>query len=127
MAEKKKAAETAETNTTETAESVVTAEAIETEKAATKTSQKKTVSNSSGFCVYIGPTIQGVIQSGTVYSGTREDAYKQLEAAIERYPLIAKMIVTGDTLATDRIKVKTPGNQLYALYHRLASQIKEGL
>lgn len=82
---------------------------------------KPSVNDADGFCVYIGPTIQGVIQSGTVYNGTRENAGTLLASAIEKYPLIAKLIVTDKTFSGDRIKVKTPGNHLNALYKRLAT------
>lgn len=78
----------------------------------------------AGFCVYIGPSITGVIQTGTIYHGCRADALKSAELAVKRYPLVTDLIVTGDTLAVDRIKVKTPGNLLYVNYHRLASRKK---
>ena len=74
-----------------------------------------------GFCVYIGPTIAGVIQSGTIFRGTKKEVLKSVANTTERYPLVASLIVTGDTLAQDRIKVKTPGNLLYVNYHKLAS------
>lgn len=45
----------------------------------------------------------------------------ELAPALERYPLIASLIVTGDTLPEDRIKVKTAGNLLNVNYKKLAS------
>ena len=36
-------------------------------------------------------------------------------------PLIAQLVVDGETLPVDRIKVKTPGNLLYVTYHKLAA------
>ena len=75
----------------------------------------------AGFCVYIGPTILGVIQNGTVYRGAKEDALASAASAVRKYPLVASLIVCGDTLAADRIKVNTPGNLLYVNYRRLAS------
>lgn len=76
-----------------------------------------------GFCVYIGPSIQGVIQSGAVYPGTKEQtlAAPSVAFALARHPLIASLIVEGNTLAEDRIKVKTAGNLLYVNYKKLAS------
>lgn len=77
-----------------------------------------------GFCVYIGPTIAGVIQSGTIIRGAKKEVLKSVANTTERYPLVASLIVTGDTLAQDRIKVKTPGNLLYVNYHQLMSGTK---
>lgn len=74
-----------------------------------------------GFSVYLGPSIRGVIQSGTIFPGPREKAVAALPAAVEKYPLIPALIVTGETLAEDRVKVKTPGNLLYVNYNRLAA------
>jgi len=73
------------------------------------------------FCVYLGPTIHGVIQSGMVFSGNRKNAEKAVSNAIAKYPLIKRLIVTNKTLVEDRVKVKTAGNVLNVLYRKLAS------
>lgn len=86
-----------------------------------KVAPKQNPSAEGGFCVYLGPTIVGVIQNGTVIHGSREEALASVSGAIKKYPLIATLIVAGDTLAEDRIKVKTPGNWLYVNYHKLRS------
>ena len=78
----------------------------------------------SGFYIYIGPNIKKHIQTGTVYRGTRAQALKQAAEAIEAYPPVKALIVSGDALPEARIKVKTPGNALYANYKKLAG--KEG-
>ena len=87
------------------------------EKAGTAKAPKP---DNAEFCVYLGPTIHGVIQSGTVYSGNRKSAESLLAPAIAKYPLIAKLIVTDKTLAEDRVKVKTAGNVLNVFYKKLA-------
>lgn len=83
---------------------------------------KKSDVDDAGFCVYIGPSITGVIQSGTIYTGSKAQALSDAALAVEKYPLVAELIVTGNTLAVDRIKVKTPGNLLYVNYKKLASR-----
>ena len=85
--------------------------------------KKKAEPKGVGFCVYIGPTIVGQMQNGTVYRGEKPDVLKRpdVAAAIEKRPHIASLSVPGDTLAVDRIKVNTPGNLLYVNYRRLAS------
>ena len=74
----------------------------------------------SGFYIYI----KKHIQTGTIYRGTRANALKQAAEAIEAHPLVKTLIVSGDALPEARIKVKTPGNTLYANYKKLAG--KEG-
>lgn len=43
-------------------------------------------------------------------------------AAIEKYPLIKTLIVSGEKLPEARLKVKTPGNALYKNYQRVAGK-----
>lgn len=82
---------------------------------------KKPAEKSAGFCVYIGPTIPGVIQSGHVFNGSRAKVLKEIGPIMEQRPLVASLLVDGLTLAVDRIKVKTPGNLLFVNYKKLAS------
>lgn len=86
-----------------------------------KTIAKKSDGKAAGFCVYLGPSIRGVIQSGTVYRGGKAAVLKEIAPALERYPLIASLIVTSNTLPVDRTKVKTAGNLLNVNYKKLAS------
>ena len=83
---------------------------------------KAAEANMSGFYIYIGPNIKGLIQTGTIYRGTREDAHKAAAAAIEKHPLVKTLIVSGDALPEARLKVKVPGNVLYANYKKLAGK-----
>lgn len=85
------------------------------------TAQKKPTLKSDGFSVYLGPTIPGLIQSGHIYGGSRDEALKDIAPIVEKHPLVASLLVDGDTLAVDRIKVKTPGNLLFANYEKLAA------
>lgn len=80
---------------------------------------KKPDAKGAGFYCYIGPNIRGLIQTGTIYVGTREEALKTAAAAIERHPIIRTLIVPGETLAADRINIKKPGTALYTNYRRI--------
>ena len=82
----------------------------------------KAAVNASGFCIYIGPNLKGLLQTGTIFRGTREEAYRKAAAAIEKYPLVKSLIVTGDRLPKARLEVKTPGTALYAKYKKLAGK-----
>ena len=39
-------------------------------------SKAKAVRKTGGFCAYIGPTIRGLIQHGTIYKGSKGDVLK---------------------------------------------------
>ena len=64
------------------------------------------------------------VQEGFLY-GDKQDALAQISAAVEKYPLIATLVIPGDQVSEARIKVKTPGNLLYVNYHRLADRRKK--
>ena len=86
--------------------------------------ENRSRSDRSGFYCYIGPNLNKLIQTGTIFRGTREEALSKAEAAIQAQPLVKTLIVSGDALPAARLKVKTPGNVLYANYRTLAG--KEG-
>ncbi len=75
--------------------------------------------------VYIGPSIRGVIQRGTIYPGTRQEVIEALDSAIQKYPRIRNLIVSGETLAADRISVKTPGTRLSTEYKKLVAEVNK--
>ena len=75
---------------------------------------------------YIGPSIRGVIQRGSIYVGSKAEVEETLESAIQKYPRIRSLLVSGDTLAADRISVKTPGTRLHTEYSRLVAEVKKG-
>jgi hypothetical protein len=98
-------------------------EAVETESTAADTGKtENTAESASGVWCYIGPNIKGVIQTGTLYIGTRTQALDEAAQAIEKKPGIQTMIVSGEALGAARIKVRTPGNALYAAYQKLAKK-----
>lgn len=78
--------------------------------------------NESGFYCYIGPNLKGLIQTGAIYRGTEKDALAKAAEAIAVQPLVKTLIVSGDALPSARLKVKTPGNVLYASYQKLAGK-----
>ena len=78
--------------------------------------------NASGFYIYIGPSIRGLLQSGTIFRGSKAQARRMAQKAIEKQPLVKTLIVSGDCLPEARLKVKTPGNALYANYRKIAGK-----
>jgi len=72
----------------------------------------------------LGPSILGVIGSGTVYNSDKAATLDGLAPAVGKYPLIASLIVPGAELPKSRIDVKQAGSLLHANYSRLAGIIK---
>ena len=79
--------------------------------------EKKPVND--GVFIYIGPTIFGVIQTGTIYAGKREDVLKSISDAIEKYPKIERLIVADSELASAKRQIKVGGNALSHAYKAL--------
>lgn len=75
-----------------------------------------------GFCVYLGPSIRGVITKGAVYRGTRQEVLAGLERILGKFPGVAGLIVPSTTLPRDRIKVKTQGTLLNNRYQQLVKE-----
>lgn len=107
-----------DTVTTETAAEETTAKTTKKKAAA-----EKAAANASGFWVYIGPTIRGAIQHGAVFFGDRAAVLSDpvVAAAIAKSAYVQTLIVSGDTLPEDRLKVKEPGSALWQNAQRVAS------
>ena len=90
-----------------------------------KTERRQHEVNNSGFYMYIGPTIRGVIQNGDIYRGTRAEAVEKAASAIEKYKLVKPLIVSGDALPVARLRLKEPGNAFYVNYRKLSKQVME--
>lgn len=96
-----------------------------TDSATAPTNKAKAGGPPSGFYIYLGPTIRGLIQANTIYRGDRAHALAEAKEAIEKYPLIKTLIVPGDYLPVARLRIKTPGNALHANYVKLVEQVKD--
>ena len=81
--------------------------------------------NHSGFYMYIGPNIRGLIQNGTIYRGTRAEALAKAAPAIEKFKMIKALIVSGDALPVARLKLKETGNAFSVSYRKLSAAVKE--
>ena len=79
-------------------------------------------SRSAGFCAYIGPTIMGVIQTGTIYQGNFYAARRQAADAIKKYPLIERLIIPGEQLPDVKAKFAAGGSYLNNIYQRLVKE-----
>ena len=74
--------------------------------------------------VYVGPTVKGVVQNGAIMTGTRDAVLFRLRDAVERYPMIAELLVRDTELAAARKKIKDGGNALAGAYRTMCAAVK---
>ena len=99
--------------------------AASTDTPAAEGAPKQHEVNQSGFYIYIGPNIRGLIQNGTIYRGTRAEAQAKAAPAIEKFKAVKSLIVSGDALPVARLKLKEPGNAFSVNYRKLTDAVKE--
>lgn len=73
-----------------------------------------------GVFIYLGPSIRGVIQKGSIYRGTRESVLSSLAFAIEKYPKIERLIVADNEIVSAKQKIAVGGNSLSNAYRELS-------
>ncbi len=127
MAVKKKAEEV--TNATEAAGTA------KEEKTVNNTAEQKKAENGADNeateekeetvkLAYIGPTLPaGQLKCNAIFIGTETEIKKELEAVIEKYPLVEKMLVPASQIGEKKDKAKTAGNILHKYYADLVSGI----
>lgn len=93
---------------------------------AKKTKLTPTVSSPVGVYVYLGPTIHGVIQNGTIFKGAFEDVCKRNLDAIKRFPDIRRFIVKDTEVSKVKASLKEGENFLSNAYKKIISQIQGG-
>lgn len=116
MAVKKNEADTEEktTETTNTADKTV-----KVENAANTDAEKgkKTV-------MYIGPQLpSGLLKTNTIIKGTDKEITEGLKEVFEKFPLVKRMLVPIEDVATKKIEVATKGKVLNKYYMDIQSQI----
>lgn len=75
-----------------------------------------------GVFVYLGPSIRGLIQSGTILYGTRQNIKNSLQYAIAKHPHIETLIVADTDIADAKAKIKKGGNALSHAYKALTER-----
>ena len=82
-----------------------------------------TVSETDKVYIYIGPSIRGLIISGSIFRGTKKQVVSMLSGVFEKYPKAERLLVPSEELAEARKKVKIEGNSLSNAYRTLLSEI----
>ena len=76
--------------------------------------------------VYVGPSVRGLLQSGTIIKGTKADALRQLGRAVEVFgDVIQRLLVEDTELAEARRKINEGGNLLANAYAAILAKKEE--
>lgn len=90
------------------------------------TTKKKTteIIEKDEFCVYLGPTIKGVLTQGQVFKLSKKETVSVLAATVKKHPAVERLIVTGTQLPMARVLLKKPGTLLHNSFIKLANSQK---
>lgn len=89
-----------------------------------ETEQEATEKEEVVKLAYIGPTLPaGQLKCNKIFIGTETEIKKELEAVLEKYPLVEKMLVPASQIGEKKDKAKTAGNILHKYYADLVSSI----
>ena len=75
--------------------------------------------------IYIGPTTNTGLVENTIFTGNRETVEKYLEPTIKKLPQVRLLIVTTESLAVCKPKVKTAGTLLNKYYNDVLSLMRK--
>ena len=78
------------------------------------------------FCAYIGPTLRGVVQSGTLFPCSRTELLDRMSAVSAKYPEFGYLVVQGKDLAGARKTINQPGTLLHSKCAAMLARIHEG-
>lgn len=89
-----------------------------------ETEQEATEKEEVVKLAYIGPTLPaGQLKCNKIFIGTETEIKKELEAVLEKYPLVEKMLVPASQIGEKKDKAKTAGNILHKYYADIVSSI----
>ena len=84
-----------------------------------KKKTKTTDAPKAGVFIYLGPSIRGVVQNATIYSGTKDEICKRLAGPISAFPAIERLIVPVAETATVQKQIKAGSNPYAHAYEKL--------
>lgn len=82
---------------------------------------KKSHAPATGVYVYLGPSIRGMIQKGTIFRGTKDEIVKRFSHAEQLLSDIEHLIVPDKDVASVKSQIDKGGNPYSYAYRRLSS------
>lgn len=87
---------------------------------------KKSVTTETDLIyVYVGPSVRGIIQNGSIFRGSRKTVLEQNALAIEFCPKIERLIVADNEIMSAKEKIKEGGNLLNTAYLAVLEKTQE--
>ena len=78
------------------------------------------------FCAYIGPTLRGIVQTGTLFHCSRTELLDRMNTVCVKHPEFSYFVVCGKDLAGARKTINQPGTLLHSKYAAMFARIHEG-
>lgn len=105
-----------------TTENTVENEQVEnTTTEAEKTQETANTKATEERFIYIGPTTKTGLVENSIFTGSRESVEAHLKDTIDKIPQVRLLIVTTDSLAVNKAKVKKTGTLLNKYYNDVLS------
>ena len=76
-----------------------------------------------GIFVYIGPSVRGIIQNGSIFRGDRSSVLEKNASAIEFCPKIERLIVSDSEIMSAKKKLKEGGNGISLAFAAVIQKI----
>ncbi len=112
---------------TETLNAKAPAPPAAAERRVTASAEKsKEKAGKPGLYFYVGPTLRGLIRNGDMFRGGKAAALESAKAAVAKHPEVKALLVSAEAFPSARLRVKEPGNALYASYQKIARKAKAG-
>ena len=98
-----------------------TEQAVKSTTEAEKPQETANTKATEGRFIYIGPTTKTGLVENAIFTGTREGVEEHLKDTIDKIPQVRLLIVTTDSLAVNKAKVKKTGTLLNKYYNDVLS------
>ncbi len=88
-----------------------------------KALKKANTVSHDGIFVYIGPSVRGIIQNGSVFRGDRSSVLQKNASAIEFCQKIERLIVPDSEIMSAKKKLKEGGNSISIAFAAVIQKI----
>lgn len=107
-------------------------ENLQTSEIGAETSAPTDTISAKKVFVYLGPSVRGVINNGTIFSGSREEVDRDISERVETAGIsekiidILRLVVADDKITVSKSKLILGGNALSLSYKRISEINEEG-
>lgn len=118
---------TTDTAFSETVETVENAEVEANATPAAPAVDTDVAAPDDNIYVYLGPTIGGLIQKGSIYHGKNKDDIPDLALAYEKIPKIKQLVVQDINIRSVQQKLNSAENNAYTIAEKAIAEAAKNL